>query len=181
MRKLFAEGFIFSFLLVVLLFFTSCSHINVQTEDYLQKPSNKQQTDRILNSVYEFCGEDAEFVYALSGQNINPIVYNDINGDGNNEIIVLYRKGSNHPDNDGRVDISILTDDGVSVYPLFDIDGSGYDIEKYMISDINGDGCSELIAGYQIVENSKVLFVYYFDFVNKNLFTQSLIHLSIST
>ncbi len=164
MRKRFAEGFIVSFLLVLSLFFTSCSHINVQTEDYFKKPSNVQQTERILNSVYEFCGEDAELVYALSGQNINPIVFNDINGDGNNEVIVLYRNSSTHPDNDDKVNIMILTDDGETVSSLFDIEGLGYDIDKYLISDMNNDGCSELIVGYQIVENSKVIFVYSFNF-----------------
>jgi len=171
MRKLFAEGIIVSFLLVVLLFFSSCSHINVQTEDYLKKPSDKQQTERVLDSVYKYCGETAELVYALSGQNINPIVFNDLNGDGNNEIIVLYRNSSKHPDNDDRVNIMILTDDGESVYSLFDIEGIGYDVERYLISDLDGDGCSELILGYQIIENSKVVYVYSFDFVENSFKT----------
>ena len=170
MRKRFTERVIVSFLLALSLFFTSCSHINVQTEDYLKEPANVQQTDRILTSVYEFCGEESDLVYALSGQNINPIVLNDLNGDGNNELIVLYRNATKHPDNDDRVNIMILTDDGESVSSLFDIEGIGYDVERYLIADLNNDGCLELIVGYQIVENSKVVFVYSFDFEN-NEFT----------
>ncbi len=169
MKKRITEGFIVSFLLVLSLFFTSCSHLNVQAEDLIGNPSLSGFSERVMLAVNEFCGEDTVLVYPTDGKNSNPIIFNDMNNDGKDEIIVLFRNDSGGAANSNLVNVKIFTDDGESLYPMFDIQGGWYDIGKIEIADIDGDEVSELVVGYQNLDIDNRLSVYSFDFQSQTV------------
>ncbi len=164
MKKRIAEGFIVSFLLVLSLFFTSCSHINMQAEDLIEHPSPTSLMKRVTDAIAEFCGESSVLVYPSNGKNINPILFNDLNRDGTDEVIVLFRNSELTPNHSELVNISIFSDNGERLVPMFEIEGGWYDIGKIEISDLDGNGVSELIVGYQNLDIDRRLSVYSFDF-----------------
>ena len=167
MKKRIAEGFIVSFLLVLSLFFASCSHISVQAEDLIEHPSPTSLMNRVSEAIAEYCGENADLVYPSDGKNINPILFKDLNNDGVDEVVVLFRNPEFTPNNSELVNIKIFSDDGENFIPMFDIQGGWYDIGKIEISDIDGNGVSELIVGYQNLDIDRRLSVYSFDFESK--------------
>ena len=164
MKKRITEGFIVSFLLVLSLFFASCSHIDMQAEDLIEHPSPTSLMTRVTDAIAEYCGENAVLVYPSAGKYINPIIFNDLNKDGVDEVIVLFRNAESNLKNSELVNISIFSDDGEKFFPIFEIQGGWYDIGKIEISDLDGDGVSELVVGYQNLDIDRRLSVYSFDF-----------------
>ena len=167
MKKRFSEGFFISFLLVLSLFFTSCSHINGNGEDLISTPEPNEIMTKVINAVREYCGENAKLVYPYGGKNINPISFYDINGDGVDEIIVLYRNSDVSSKNSEFVNITVFSDNEGALEPFVTIEGAWYDIGKFEVSDLDGDGICELIVGYQNLDIDSRLSVYSFDFEEK--------------
>lgn len=161
MKKLFAGGFIISFLLVVSLFFTSCSHINT-TSDSLGVPSANDDMKRIENAVIKWFGFDSILTYPLGGKNNNPVTFVDLNGDGTDEILMFHRDSADTSVNGGLVHIAVFSEVDSELRLLLDIQPGWYDISKFEISDLDGDGVSELIVGCQNLDTDKRLSVYSF-------------------
>ena len=162
MKKLFAGGLFISFLLVISLFFTSCSSIGASS-DSLGVPSANEDMQRIQNAVIKWFGFEEVLTYPLGGKNITPIAYHDMNGDGTEEVLVFHRSVSDTTLNGSLVRISVFVERDSELVLVMSIQPGWYDINKYEISDLDGDGVSELIVGCQNLDTDKRLSVYSFD------------------
>lgn len=144
----------------------SCAQTNI--EDLIALPETGTFEQHIRNKLLEVEADDVSLVFALRGQTQNPISFFDINGDGTDEIIVLYRSFKAHPSSGDTANIHIFAEKNGVITSLFDIIGAGSGIDKIEFVDFNGDGISELVVGYiAAYDSSKMLYVYEFDFVNK--------------
>lgn len=156
---------------ILLLFFcaaacTSCAQTNI--EDLIALPETGTLEQRIHEKLLEEEADDVSLVFALRGRTQNPISFFDIDGDGSEEIIVLYRSFKAHPSSGDTANIHIFSEKNGVITSLFDIIGAGSGIDKIEFTDFNGDGISELAVGYiAAYDSSKMLYIYEFDFVNK--------------
>lgn len=160
MIKYVAKCMILSLFITVSLFFTSCSYTGAQTEDMVGQPKISGSTERLLSALSECCCDNFELVYPLGGMNIIPVNYSDINGDGCDEVLVFYRDTQTESGNRGLVNIAFFSENGEDYDFLFSIQSGWYDIEKFELSDIDGDGMLEFIVGFQNLDTDKRLSVY---------------------
>lgn len=162
MKKL----FVILALLISAIALSSCTQTNI--EDLIALPETDALEQRIHNKLLEVEADDVSLVFALRGQVQNPISFFDINGDGTDEIIVLYRSYKAHPNSGDTANIHIFSNSNGVITSFFDIIGAGSGIDKLSFADFNGDGLSELVVGYvSAYDSSTMLYVYEFDFVNK--------------
>ncbi|MBO5298786.1 MAG: VCBS repeat-containing protein [Clostridia bacterium] len=162
MKKL----FVILILLISAVTLSSCTQTNI--EDLIALPETGALEQRIHNKLLEVEADDVSLVFAQRGQVQNPISFFDLNGDGTDEIIVLYRSYKAHPNSGDTANIHIFTNNNGVITSLFDIIGAGSGIDKISFADFNGDGLSELVVGYvSAYDSSTMLYVYEFDFVNK--------------
>ena len=162
MKKL----FVILVLLISAITLSSCTQTNI--EDLIALPETDTFEQRIHNKLLEVEADDVSLVFALRGQVQNPISFFDLNGDGNDEIIVLYRSYKAHPNSGDTANIHIFSNNNGVITSFFDIIGAGSGIDKLSFADFNGDGLSELVVGYvSAYDSSTMLYVYELDFVNK--------------
>ncbi len=162
MKKL----FVILILLLSAVFITSCTMTNV--EGLIALPGTSALEQSIHDKLLEVEADDVSLVFALRGQTQNPISFFDINGDGNEEVIVLYRSYKAHPNSGDTANIHIFTNKNGELSSYFDIIGAGSGIDKVEFADFNGDGLPELVVGYvSAYDSSTMLYIYEFDFVNK--------------
>jgi hypothetical protein len=145
---------------------TACAQTNI--EDLIALPETGSLEQRISDKLLEVEADDVSLVFALRGQTQNPISFFDINGDGSDEIVVLYRSFKAHPSSGDTANIHIFSENNGVLTSLFDIIGAGSGIDMIEFTDFNGDGIAELVVGYiAAYDSSTMLYVYEFDFVNK--------------
>lgn len=162
MKKL----FVILILIISSVFITSCTMTNI--EDLIALPGTGTLEQSILDKLLEVESDDVSLVFALRGQTQNPISFFDINGDGFEEVIVLYRSFKSHPNSGDTANIHIFTNRNGELTSFFDIIGAGSGIDKLAFADFNGDGLSELVVGYvSAYDSSTMMYIYEFDFVNK--------------
>lgn len=162
MKKL----FVILILLISAISLSSCTQTNI--EDLISLPRTGSLEQRVYNKLLEVEADDVSLVFALRGQIQNPISFFDINGDGVDEIIVLYRSYKSHPNTGDTANIHIFADKDGVLTSMFDIVGAGSGIDKLDFADFNGDGLAELVVGYvSAYDSSTMLYIYEFDFVNK--------------
>ncbi len=105
------------------------------SEEYLQL---QEQIDAVLDA-------DAEYAAPLSGPNRQVVQLKDIDGDGDNEAIAFFRVAGDKP-----LKIHIIKQIGDAYETVDIIEGDGSAIDSIRYADLNGDGVSELIVGWQM-------------------------------
>lgn len=92
----------------------------------------------------------------VSGNNRQSIQLQDVDGDGTNEALVFVE----NPETEKRLRVCIF-DDYQDTYSLScTIEGDGARFESVSYSDMDGDGISELIVGWQMSAELKLLTAY---------------------
>ena len=155
---------VFIFLLVVLMpFCSSCSPIQLNIENLIKAPKLSGELYKIKHALEMVAGKDIIFKYPKIGKYNSPFIMCDIDGDGQDEVIVFYSES-----NDGGVKFNILDKKENEWASVFSDLGQGVEVEKVLISDILGEKNKQLIINW-IKEgyNDKSLQVY--NYVNNSL------------
>lgn len=140
---------IISVLLTIL--FTGFEFKNLDT---LMKPPMVEGENRIIQLAFEnFAGEQYRLVTPLKGDHRSAYNFFDLNGDGDDEVIVFYSKEG---ENDiVRMNILDKNNDG-SWVSIADIGTEYSDVQQVEFADLNGDKIKEIIVGWTVFQNEYV-------------------------
>ena len=116
-------------------------------------PARYTTLNQQLNALQE---GGAEYAAPVSGSNIQPVQMVDLDGDGREEALAFFRQS----DGEKPLKIYVFTDNGDSYAQTAVIEGSGLAVYSIAYSDMNGDGCMEIIVGWRVSMELQALAVY---------------------
>lgn len=136
-------------------FFTGCS-ASGSVENLLSPPIMFDLQEEIYYALEKSVGKEIELVYPRSGAYRSPIILEDIDGDGDSEAVVLYRKKD-----ETRINI-LDTDENGSWMSAADAEGGGTGVDRVLISSLGDAQRISVIVGFNSVgsDSSMKIFTY---------------------
>ena len=152
--------------LILAMLLSGCGYLGTNAEDLISPPGRDETESLIMKALYDAASEDAELIRAFRGTMQNSVIYHDLDGDGDDEIIVLYRSTQAHPESPDAANILVFSHSESGLEVLFDIVGYGTEIDKLEFADFNGDGLDEIVVGYISAydDSNKTVYIYRLDF-----------------
>ena len=118
-----------------------------------QLPAEYTELNIRLNQVME---SGAEYAAPVSGNNIQPVQLEDLNGDGEEEAVAFFRNAAD----ERPLKIYIFTPRGQSYEQAAVIEGTGTSIYSVAYEDLDQDGWKELLVGWRVNTDLQALSVY---------------------
>ena len=160
MKRFAAPAFAVALIFIITAALTGCDLDFTSSENLIRPPRISGE-----NGALELCFEKATadigdiiLRYPASGAHRSAFVRYDCDGDGDDEAFVFYSPASNEM----SVNMYMLDHDGGEWKPVMNIVGDGSDIYSIEFVDLDGDGISEIIAGWSNFDskNNNTLTVY---------------------
>jgi hypothetical protein len=115
--------------------------------------SSKTSED-IIDIVNKFIPQSSRLINPEQPQGAKGVQLSDINSDGKDEIIALYKVNGE----DGQLGLIILQRDKKDNWnKIYDYKSEGYAVDILKFADITGDGLEEIIVGWKIGSNASGL------------------------
>lgn len=133
-------GTIFSMMFIL----TGCI-FDVSDVDMLSKPRLPLELEEISLVLQEHFNEDIQLITPLEGENKKSVQFIDLDQDGEDEVVVLHTKESDQY----AMKVTVLSKKDDKWRINTDIQGIGYDVNKIAFPDLDGDGVSEIVVGWQ--------------------------------
>ena len=130
--------------------------ISLSPEDLYSLPQLPEEYTELnirLNQVME---SGAEYAAPVSGNNIQPVQLEDLNGDGEEEAVAFFRNAAD----ERPLKIYIFTPRGQSYEQAAVIEGTGTSIYSVAYEDLDQDGWKELLVGWRVNTDLQALSVY---------------------
>ncbi len=124
----------------------------------LSAPKLSERENRIITAINDYHGSEIILKYPKQGENISPLYFADLDGDSNDEAVVLYSNASLGI----YVRIAVLkqSEDGWQV--VYDTEGYGSEIYRVDFDDITDAPGREIVISYTFADSrEKILSVYF--------------------
>lgn len=132
-------------------------------ESLLSPPVLYSGQAEVYAALTESAGKDIKLQYPRSGAYRSSFIIEDIDGDGESEAVVFYRRGEKAEES-GGLRINILDKDGGNWRSAYDLAGTGTGIDRVVISELGNSGRTSLIIGYTgVSSDDKTLKAYIYD------------------
>lgn len=142
MKKSFA---VFALAAVFCLFLSSCDGVPFKSvNELLAPPLYYSEYGDLVESFKKELGSNIVFCTPYGGEHCSAITLEDIDGNGSDEAIVFYRQ----PTPDAIPKACIFSESGKSWTARAELDGYGSGVDSLSVSDLDGDGTSELIVNW---------------------------------
>lgn len=153
--------FVFTaFMLVFAFLFSSCksSDFIKPVDSLLTPPLYHEEYKSLVDAFHKAVSKNVVFCSPRKGDFSSAITIADLDSDGENEALIFYRDGEES--SVARLHYFKLA--GGEWVSRSDLNGYGNEVEKLMISDMDGDGNSELIVIWNVsgVSSSNIMSVY---------------------
>ena len=149
-------------IIVIMIFFSGCDKFSLP-EEMIQKP-NMDKKITVAQEVIDELLSTYEIILPRSIENSAAINYADLTGDGNDELIAIYKV----KDKLNEYMIGILKEYMGTWEKLDFIDGVALDIQDIIFKDIDNDGKEDIIIKW--LEENKKLRVEVYSEKNRNMF-----------
>ena len=130
-------------LLILIPALSSCSPVETTAEHLMKAPKLSEDFYQINRTLKNLQGNNIVFKYPKSGSNNSPFIMSDVDGDGEDEVIVFYSS-----DADSKVKFSILDKLGDEWKIIFSSLESGIDVDKVLIADILENKNNQIIVSW---------------------------------
>ncbi|MEL4106274.1 VCBS repeat-containing protein [Oscillospiraceae bacterium WX1] len=130
-------------LLAMLFALSGC--FKVTPDDLYTLPQASKEYVKLQEQINMVLAAGAEYAPPTSGPNRQAVQLKDLDGDGINEAVVFFRVKGDKP---LRIYIMRLQGDNYETADV--IDGDGTAIESIRYADMDGDGMTELVVGWQM-------------------------------
>ena len=132
---------------------TGC--LGTTADELYRLPRSSERSTRIQQSIDERLDSGLEFSAPVAGYNRQAIQQYDLDGDGIQEVIAFFRT-----DGDAPLEIDVIREVNGEYRLASQIFGEGRAVESVHYADMDGDGISELLVGWQMSTLVKVLDIY---------------------
>lgn len=133
-----------SVICLILLMLTVSGCFRITADELYSLPQASKEYLKLQELINTVLSSGAEYSPPTSGPNRQSVQMKDIDGDGSNEAIAFFTIAGDKP-----LKIYLMKQTG-GVYRTVDvIEGDGAAIESIRYADMDGDGVSELIVGWQ--------------------------------
>ena len=139
-----------AFILVFLLFSSKFK----SPENAMTPPGPSAENEEILQAFNNSIGENTAYQlqFPRSGAYHNPFIRNDIDRDGEREVLVFYSTDASEP----TVRLNVLDKQGEEWVSVLDTEGYGSGVDSIRFDDLNRDGKSEIILGWDLLNDNSI-------------------------
>ena len=117
----------------------------ITADDLYSLPQPSREYLKLQERLTAHLASGAQYSPPLSGPNRQSVQLKDLDGDGLNEAIAFFRTAGDKP-----LRITVMKQSGDAYKTVCVIEGDGTAIERIRYADLDGDGVSELIVGWQM-------------------------------
>ncbi|MDX8342524.1 hypothetical protein [Rossellomorea sp. YZS02] len=132
------------FLLTGILFVTSGCSLFQSNSSLMKPPELPVEQQELKQAIQSFVPPQAEWLSPNEDKTADTIKQTDLNGDGEEELIVFYRL----PEETSQMEGIILENKEGKYTKMAGIKDIGRELMKVEASDLNGDGTKELLIGF---------------------------------
>ena len=143
-------------LLCALLAGCSLSFENTQVEELLRAPRLSGDYGAVQSALNDWLGESAQLRYPVQGDLLSPFLWQDLDGDGQQDAAVLYTAGQST-----NVCIAILQKDEAGSWKVVQsVEGLADSVENVSLAQLQPGDSSQLVVGYVATQGDHYLAVY---------------------
>ncbi len=147
-------------ILAAALLFSGCWMKDV--DELYKLPQQSEEYIQLQGMIEEVLNNGAEYISPTSGSHRQSVQLIDLNGDGNDEAVVFF-KNTADSDTDKALKIYIFENIDDEYREAAVIEGDGTGIESVDYEDLTGDGCLDIVVGWKISSEIRMLNVYSMD------------------
>ncbi|MEG2931807.1 MAG: hypothetical protein RR825_08460, partial [Ruthenibacterium sp.] len=142
-------------------------------EELLRAPQPTQQLSAVQKALNSYLGESMQLKYPRGGEEMSPILFADLDGDGANEAVALYMaesKGQN-------VHLAVMESTGDTWEVIYEIEGLSTEVASLQLAQLVPGGI-QLIVGYAnatLTDKYLTVYDYHNDTVTR-LFEQAYVY-----
>ncbi len=141
-----------------------CSLTSQNVKDLLRAPALGPGQGEIQDALAAYLGEEPQYKFPKEGEWRSPLIRADLNGDGQEEGILLYSVANSTSGNKTKgnnVYIAVLEEKDGKWVVQADLDGADIEVASFSVVDLLGDGTKQILIGYASANlKSKVLTLY---------------------
>ena len=153
MKRFLKTGACAALALMLCMLLTGC--LGTTADELYRLPRSSERSTRIQRSIDERVDSGLEFSAPVAGYNRQAIQQYDLDGDGIQEVIAFFRT-----EGDAPLEIDIIREEDGEYRLASQIFGEGRAVDSVQYTDMDGDGISELLVGWQMSALVKVLDIY---------------------
>lgn len=116
----------------------------ITADELYSLPQASQEYIKLQEQINTVLASGAEYAPPTAGPNRQSVQFKDIDGDSQNEAIAFFRKNEDNP-----LKIYIFKQSNGEYQTVDIIEGVGTAIESIRYADMDGDGISEFVVGWQ--------------------------------
>ena len=127
-----------------------------QVEELLRAPRLSGDYGAVQTALNDWLGESAQLKYPMQGELLSPFLWQDLDGDGQQDAAVLYTTAQS-----SNVCIAILQKDENGVWQVHQsVEGLADTVENVSLARLQPGSASQLVVGYMAAQGDHYLAVY---------------------
>ena len=127
-----------------------------QVEELLRAPKLSGDYGDVQTALNDWLGESAQLKYPMQGDLLSPFLWQDLDGDGQQDAAVLYTTAQS-----SNVCIAILQKDENGIWQVRqNVEGLADTVENVSLARLQPGGASQLVVGYMAAQGDHYLAVY---------------------
>lgn len=137
--------YLLSIICLAALLLTASGCFRMTADELYSLPQVSKEYLKLQEQINKVLASGAEYSPPTAGPNRQSVQLKDLDNDGINEAIAFFRTTGDKP-----LKIYIIKQAGAAYQTADVIDGDGTSIESIRYADLDGDGVSELVVGWQM-------------------------------
>lgn len=140
--------------------FSGCS-LGASVDSLLSPPKLSNEQSDIYNALMKVVGKEINLIYPKGGEHRSAFIVTNIDDDPDSEAIVFYEI-TGAAGSESNIRINILDKVNGKWQSVYDHAGVGTAIEKVIFSPLGDSNSTNIIIGYSVISNEKILKIYSF-------------------
>lgn len=133
--------------------FTSCSSLTINVEELIEPPVLSKEQAEITEALKKSLNTDElKLKYPRYGENRSSIIFEDLDGDEDDEVIVFYEE---ELDSSATIRINIMDKIREKWHSVYDVPGVGKEVSFVSFANISNKNKKDIIIGWKDFDKGK--------------------------